>query len=236
MQGRGQEADELRQAASEVVAGLQQLYAPQLGCWNVRNRDQQLAPVRHAYDLLTVLNCIPEDLTDEQRSEMTAFFVRELRTDTWMRALSARDDDVLFSLRPDHQWNGAYPAWPPETVKGLCRIGESKLAFDWLQGLARSANQGPFGQAHFVDTAVPSEAGGAAKASGDCPYINDWHSSSSGSWISAVLEGLFGLRTGRAGELTSNPCEEALDCGATLDHLPFQNKLYRVDGDGVHLQ
>ncbi len=207
--GRDREATELRGQANALFGRLQQLYVPELGCWMVRNREQQLVTVRHAYDLLTVLNCVPDDLSESQQREMAGFFVRELQTPTWMRSLSAEDDNVIFSLRPDHQWNGAYPAWPPETAKGLCQIGRSSLAYEWFRGLARSANQGPFGQAHFVQSAVPGESGGARKASAEAPYINDWHSSSSGSWLSAIIEGILGLRTMVAGEITARFCDEA---------------------------
>ena len=62
----------------------------------------------HAYDFLTVLNTIPDDLSALQKSEMTAFFQRELQTPTWLHALSCDDDDAMFSVRPDHQWTGAY--------------------------------------------------------------------------------------------------------------------------------
>ena len=89
-----------------------------------------------------------------------------------------KDEDVLFSVRPDHQWTGAYPAWPPETARGLYRIGEVDLAFSWLRSLARSANQGPFGQAHFADNVVAPNEGGARKSPSEMPYINDWLSSS----------------------------------------------------------
>jgi len=43
--------------------------------------------------------------------------------------------DASFSVRPDHQWTGAYPAWPPLTVTGLYKIGQGELAFEWLKGL-----------------------------------------------------------------------------------------------------
>ena len=84
---------------------------------------------------------------------MVHFFRRELQTDTWMHALSPKDDDVLFSVRPDHQWTGAYPAWPPETARGLYRIGEVDLAFSWLKGLVREAPTRVHSGRHTLRTA-----------------------------------------------------------------------------------
>ncbi|MGA7305943.1 MAG: hypothetical protein WBW88_13775, partial [Rhodothermales bacterium] len=137
-----------------------------------------------------------------------------------------------FSVRPDHQWTGAYPAWPPEILKGLCRTGHADLAPHWVQGLARSANQGPFGQAHFADGVVPSVSGGAAKAPPEDPYINDWHSSSSGSWVSAVIEGFFGVSV-ENDHLVARPQLGAVDPDARLENVRFRGEDYVVDASGV---
>ena len=80
-----------------------------------------------------------------------------------------------------------------EIARGLCRIGRADVAAEWMRGLAKSANQGPFAQAHMADGVRPLESGGAIKSSQEAPYICDWHSSSSGSWVGAVIEGLFGV-------------------------------------------
>ena len=144
------------------------------------------------------------------------------------------DEDVLFSIRPDHQWTGAYPAWPPETARGLYRIGEVDLAFSWLKGLARSANQGPFGQAHFADSVMELDSGGARKAPSEMPYINDWHSSSSGSWVGVILEGIFGLRPTLAQGITAKPQFGPFDPKAELLGLQYQGKRFGVNKDGIY--
>ena len=126
--GRGEGAD----------AQVNKLYVEGKGFFHARFPDGSLREVRHCYDFNTVLNTIPDDLPDKQKREMVEFFRRELQTPTWMHALSCDDDDAMFSVRPDHQWTGAYPAWPPQAVTGLYRIGEIDLAFDWLKGLAHA--------------------------------------------------------------------------------------------------
>ena len=89
-------------------------------------------------------------MPDKQKKEMVAFFKRELQTPTWMRALSTKDLDVTFSIRPDHQWTGAYCSWAALALSGLYVAGEAN-GTDWMKGLAKTAQQGPFGQAHFTE-------------------------------------------------------------------------------------
>ena len=231
--GRADEAASLRDEAERLLPRLQQLYVEGAGYWNSRQLDGELKPVRHAYDLLTILNTVGRDLPKRQQQEMMRFFDRELRTDTWMFGLSPKDEDVLFSVRPDHQWTGAYPAWPPETAKGLFHIGATETALNWLQGLAKSANQGPFGQAHFAGSVAPLESAAARKATAEPPYINDWHSSSSGSWVSLVIEGLFGVSATPGDGITADPHLDGWAEGASLENLSYQGKPYRVDGEGI---
>lgn len=121
--------------------------------------------VRHCYDFGTVLSTMPDDLSAAQKREMTVFFARELQTLAWMRALSTHDPDVTFSVRPDHQWTGAYAAWPAIALTALYHAGEDRRAYEWMRGLARTARQGPIGQAHFAETAVDPEAGGGRESS-----------------------------------------------------------------------
>lgn len=232
MRGRSDVAAKLRGEAKELSARVQQLYIDGKGYWNARFPDGSLHEVRHVYDLITVLNSIPEDLSEKQKREMVDFFKRELRTPTWMHALSCDDDDAMFSVRPDHQWTGAYPAWPPLTVTGLYRIGQGDLAFDWLKGLAKSANQGPYGQAHFVETVFDPEDGGARKASADFPYINDWTCSSNGAWCNIIIESIFGVRAGFT-NITATPQFGRFDPESRLKNLRWQGKIFDVTRKGL---
>ncbi|RPI71797.1 MAG: hypothetical protein EHM47_09445, partial [Ignavibacteriales bacterium] len=180
----------LLKEAEQLVPEIQKLYVNGKGYWNTRFPNDELVEVRHCYDFITILNTIADDLSEKQKKEMTEFFINELQTPTWMHALSPGDDNVLFSVRPDHQWNGAYPAWPAQAATGLYKIGKGEIAFNWLKGIARSANQGPFGQAHFVETAFDPESGGARKSTPDGPYICDWSVSSHGSWTNIIIESI----------------------------------------------
>lgn len=223
------------EAEAEVLVGdLQQLYAPGAGHWYARQPDGRLVPVRHCYDFSTVAATVADDLTEAQKSEMVGFFVRELQTPTWMRALSDRDTDASFSVRPDHQWTGAYPAWPPNAAAALYRFGRADLAAPWLHGLARSANQGPFGQSHFADGVLAPESGGALKAPAELPWINDWTCSANGAWVALVVQSVFGVRIGLDGSVTAAPQLEGLDPDARLVGLRVQGRTWDVDATGAH--
>ena len=147
----------------------------------------------HAYDFFTVINTIGDMLPKKQKEEMVAFFENDLKTNIWMRSLSVKDPNAMFSVRPDHQWNGAYPAWPSQSLMALIRAGKKELALSWIDGLSKSANQGPFGQAHFTETIMKTDQGGARKSSAEEPWIVDWTCSSNGNWAEAVLKGFAGI-------------------------------------------
>ena len=125
------------------------------------------------------------------------------------------------------------PDWPPETVKGLHRIGEVDRAFDWLKGLSKSANQGPWGQAHFADSVVERECGGARKAPPDFPYITDWTCSSNGSWVGVVIGSIFGIDATPGDGLTSRPQFGPFDPDARLRNIAYQGRRYHASRHGL---
>ncbi|MFG1624055.1 hypothetical protein [Kribbella sp. NPDC049227] len=225
----------LRKEADEQVRHLNELYIEGRGFWHARQPDGAMIPVRHCYDFNIVGTTIAADLSENQRTEMVDFFQRELQTPTWMRALSPYDADAAFSVRPDHQWNGAYPAWPADAGRALFQLGRADVVLEWLPGLAKSANQGPTGQAHFVEEAAPPMAGGARKSPPQFPYLIDWSCSSSGSWVSLVLEGVFGVEVGLDGTVTANPQVAALDPDARLTGLRVGSTTYDITATGAQI-
>ncbi|HWD82954.1 MAG TPA: hypothetical protein VG497_28840 [Kribbella sp.] len=231
--GDADRAAQLRKEASAQAGHVNDLYVEGKGFWHARQPDGSLVPVRHCYDFNIVGTTIPDDLSASQCAEMVTFFQRELQTPTWMRALSPYDADAAFSVRPDHQWNGAYPAWPADAGRALFALGRGDVLLDWLPGLAKTANQGPCGQAHFVEEAQPAMAGGAAKAPSQFPYLIDWSCSSSGAWVSLVLEGVFGIEVALDGTVTASPQVAALDPDARLTGLRVGSKTYDVTADGL---
>ena len=169
-----------------------------------------------------------------QKREMVDFFVRELKTPTWMRALSTKDLDVTFSIRPDHQWTGAYCSWPALALSGLFEAGAVDLANDWIKGLAQTSMQGPYAQAHFTEAFInPESNGGALKAPSDQPYINDWACVSGCNYLEPIVDSLFGVNAGLFGTITAKPQFGKLDPKAELRNIHYQGKRYVADRNGV---
>jgi len=231
--GKKERVQDYLNEANALIPQINQLYIDGKGYWSTRFPDGRLVEVRHCYDFITILNMIPDDLSQKQKTEMVEFFKNELQSPTWMRALSAGDDNALFSVRPDHQWNGAYPAWPAQAVTALFKTGNTELALKWLKGLSKSANQGPLGQAHFVETAIDTDSGGARKAPPDMPYITDWTVSSSGSWTNIIIESLFGIKAGLNNGISAVPQFGSFDPKAELKNISYQGTLYNADAKGL---
>ncbi|MBE7955340.1 hypothetical protein ABTZ44_16225 [Microbacterium oxydans] len=231
---RGDEtaASALRTEAEALLPAVIARYRPGTGVFTAGQPDGTQLPVRHCYDFSVVGTTIAEDLAPGIRDEMVGFFQRELQTDNWMRALSPWDPDASYSPRPDHQWNGAYPAWPADAGRALSALGAPEVLTGWIEGLSRTANQGPMGQAHFVEEAVPGINGGARKAPPQLPYIIDWSCSSSGAWIELVIEALFGVSVAAGGTVRAAGCVAALDPGATLRGLRVGTRTYDIDASG----
>ena len=224
---------ELLSESHEVLSELMNLYNDGTGCWNARFPDGKLVEVKHCYDFFTILNTIHTDLTSRQKDEMLRFFVEELQTPVWMRALSPKDSNAMFSVRPDHQWNGAYTAWPALAADGLFKINKSDLAFDWLKGIAKSANQGPFAQCHFVESAMDTDSGGALKVYYEWPYGSDWACSSNGSYAETIIEGLFGVKATKYEGITAAPQFGKFDPKAELRNLKYRDSIYNVSKNGL---
>ena len=231
--GEIREARRLRQEADELAHEVVALYVPGRGYWHARQRDGSLVPVKHCYDLTTAGFALGGDLPPEIRREMVDFFTSELRSATWMRALASSDPDAAYSLRPDHQWNGCYTAWPAEAARALYRLGAPDVVADWLPGLARSAAEGPFAQGHFVEGLVASSHDGAPKGPPQRPYLMDWACGSAGSFVGMVIEGVFGVDVTLDGTVSATPRLEGIDPSARLRGLVVGGDSYDVSAAGV---
>lgn len=232
--GALEKAAALRVEAQQLSRKVLELYVPGKGIWRCRLPDGSMNEVHHCYDFGTVLVTIGDTLNKQVKSEMVRFFREELQTPMWMRALSTKDLDVTFSIRPDHQWTGAYTAWPSLALSALFVAGEGDVAFKWIKGLAETAKQGPIAQAHFSETAVAPEAGGGArKAPSDQPYINDWACVSGCAYLEPVVENLFGIQAGLFGKIESQPAFGLFDAKAELRNINYQGKAYVATKQGI---
>lgn len=198
--GRDPEALELEGTADGLAAAVQQLYVEGEGYFACRQPDGSLVSVRHCLDFFTVLQCMPDALSDQQVEEMIAFFRRELKTTSWMHALSPLDPDSAFSSRTDHQDEGAYTTWPAYSLEVLLQTGHEQLALEWMglggsPGLADVTRQGPFGQAYtHGDEGSPTVAGMPAKAPMEFPHIEKPVLLPGGKYAQVVIEALAGVQ------------------------------------------
>jgi hypothetical protein len=227
--GDSRQAAQLRSEAKELAAQINRLlYVEGKGWWKCGQPDGTYKEVRHCYDLLAVFDAMFEDLSDRQKKEMSNFFWTELHTPLWMHALSPYDDDATWDVRADHSWLGAYVAWPPMTAKGLYKIDPSARVAEWVKGLARSGNQGPYAQAHVVESVFPPEKGGAMKSPYDLPYQNDWAIVAGGSFTDMVIDSIFGADLTLYDGIGMKSRLSDFDPEAKLSNLNYQGKKYTV--------
>ncbi len=227
-------ATSFRKEANELGKRVQELYVDGEGIWKCRLPDGSYNIVHHCYDFGTTLMNIGDLMPAKQKKEMVAFFRRELQTPTWMRALSTRDLDVTFSIRPDHQWTGAYCSWAALALSGLYVAGETDVALDWIKGLAKTTMQGPLAQAHFTEAFyTPESNGAAAKSTSDQPYINDWACVSGCNYLEPIVDSIFGVKAGLFGEITAKPQFGKFDANAELRNINYQGAKYTATKNGV---
>ncbi len=232
--GQKDKANAMRKEANDLGERVQQLYVDGKGIWRCRLPDGSYNEVHHCYDFGTTLMNIGDLMPAKQKREMVEFFKRELQTPTWMRALSTKDLDVTFSIRPDHQWTGAYTAWAALALSGLFVAGETETAFEWMKGLAKTTQQGPIAQAHFTEAFyTPESNGGAIKAPSDQPFINDWACVSGCNYLEPIVDSIFGVNAGLFGEITAKPQFGKFDPKAELRNINYQGKTYMASRSGV---
>ncbi len=227
-------AEEYRNEAADLGRRVQDLYVPGRGIWKCKLPDGSYNEVHHCYDFGVTLMTIGDLMPASQKREMVDFFVRELKTPTWMRALSTKDLDVTFSIRPDHQWTGAYCSWPALALSGLFAAGAVDLANEWMKGLAKTSMQGPYAQAHFTESFYAPESNGAAsKSPSDQPYINDWACVSGCNYLEPIVDSLFGVDAGLFGGIKAKPRFGSFDPNAELRNINYQGKRYTAGKNGI---
>jgi hypothetical protein len=232
--GDASQAAQLRSEAKELAARINRLlYVEGKGWWKAGQPDGTYLEVRHCYDLLTIFDTMFKDLSDGQKKEMSSFFWTELYTPLWMHALSPWDVDASWNVRADHSWLGAYLAWPSMTAKGLYKVDPSARVAAWVKGLARTANQGPYAQAHIVESVFPPESGGAMKSPLEKPYDNDWAVVSGGSYTDMVIDSVFGADLTLFDGIRVKSRLVDFDPEAKLSQVSYQGKRYTITQHAV---
>jgi len=228
--GDAARARELRAKSKQLAERINRLlYVEGKGWWRAGQLDGTFNEVRHCYDFIAVADSMADDLSPKQKREMTHFFWSELKTPKWMRALSSGDDDATWNIRPDHSAIGAYASWPPMSAKGLYQLGmpPAEVAA-WLREVAKAGNQGPIGQAHFVEDVWPALKGGAFKCPNDPPYINEWCCIAGGAFTDMVIDTIFGVGLSLDGTTVNSRLAD-FDLKAELRGLRHHDKQYIID-------
>ncbi len=236
--GDSARAAQFRSEASGLAARINRLlYVEGKGWWRCGQPDGSFNQVRHCYDLLTVFDTMFEDLRESQKKEMAHFFWSELHTSLWMHALSPGDSDSSWNpgafngpqgLRSDHTWIGSYLAWPPMTAKGLYKFDSPSRIAAWLKNVAKIADQGTYGQAHYVETTIPPDAGGARK-----DPIGGWYEVAGGSFSNLVIDTIFGADLTLDSGIKVSSRLQDFDPAAELRNLPYQGKNYSIFSKGA---
>ena len=222
-------AERLRDGARDLLRGVMGLYAEGAGFWHAKYPDGSAVPVRLLYDFVAASDCIADDLTADMRREMIAFFLRELKTEAWVRALSDWDDDAVRSFRPDWAWTGAYGAFPAMSVAALRRLGcNEPWIVEWLRKVALAACQGPIGQCHVVEPLGDAPRGGARKSP-----IGGWTVNATAAFPAVFAEHVFGVRATLRDGLRWTGYLTGMDRDAVLENVPFQGTNYRVTARGA---
>lgn len=224
--GDSSSARERRAVAQKIADAVMELYQPG-GYFACRQPDGSLVPVQHCYDFGVVMATLFDDLGPARRREMLAFFRQKLQTPSWMRALAADDPAAAFSLRTDHTATGAYTSWAAYALIALCRMGELDDALKWIQGIAGVAAQGPFGQAAFHGgEGSYLEDGAARKAPDTPPHYEEWIEIAGGTYIGAILEGVFGIRATLFDGVNASPEISRFHPQARVTGLQYQGRQF----------
>ncbi|WP_133995703.1 glycosyl hydrolase family 95 catalytic domain-containing protein [Dinghuibacter silviterrae] len=234
--GNGVRAADLMAKAGRLLPAVLSLYDAGQGVWDALDSAGHKVPVRHCYDYIVTGQALENDLSSQTKTEMNRFVSTELRTRTWMRAMSLKDPAAAKSDRPDHGPMGSYDAWPPETMDVMCRFGDFDDAVAFLRATEAMTHQGPWAQAHeFLgpdsrgsDPVVRVASRGGQDANEGC----------GGSFAEVVIRSFFGFRADLSGD---KPV--LLDPGVprgfegVLKHVSWKKKMYTIvsDAKGLHI-
>ena len=197
--GDSSRAAQFRTEAKDLAARINRLlYVPGKGWWRCGQPDGSFFEVRHCYDLLTILDTMFEDLSDAQkRRRWPAFFGANFRRRSGCTrfrpemptpvGILVRSTDRKGSRSRPTLEVGSYIAWPPMTARGLYKFDSPGRIAGWLKNVSKTANQGTYGQAHYADTTVAPDAGGARK-----DPLGGWYEPAGGSFTSLVIDSIFG--------------------------------------------
>ena len=227
-------AADLRDQAAKIQAAVLGLYSPGEGTWNTMNLDGRRFLSRHCYDYIVVGQAMENELTAKMKKEMTAFVDNELRTKTWMRAMSLKDPAATKSDRPDHGPLGSYDGWPPLVMDVMCRFGAFDRAVDFLRSTEEVTHEGSFAQGH--EFLGPNQRGydPIVRIASRC-----WHDANcicGAAFMEVIIGSFFGYRPDLPGEsLQLLAPDTPRGFTGELRHVPYHGEHYTLvsGADGI---
>lgn len=225
-------AKELRAKASQLLPAVLALYEPGQGVWNAVDKDGKKVPIRHCYDYIVTGQALENDLTPQVKSEMNSFVENELRTKTWMRAMSLKDPAAARSDRPDHGPLGSYDGWPAMTMDVQCRFGAFDQAVDFLRVAEAVTHEASFSQSHeFLgkdarghDPLVRVSNRGGQDVNGGC----------GAAYAEVIIRSFFGFRSDLSGKepfLLAPKTPRGFS--GELRHVSFRGAQYTITSDSM---
>ena len=203
VQGRGQEADDLKSLSQAIVnESVKSMYVGGGGWWRVIDVKAGTATeVRHVIDFIYAAEgfCGAEgregwacSLSDDQRSQMVAFALDQLydAATGWVRALSLGDGAAPID-RPDHGSTGAYDAWPALMFSSMTHLdGDFNRSLGFLRSVTNVTFEGPYGQAHRLPS--PTVSAGEYSAYKTSTGFTRYFGNNGAAFAEVVLKVLFG--------------------------------------------
>jgi hypothetical protein len=116
-------------------------------------------------------------------------------------------------------------------AKGLYKVDAPAHVAKWVKALVKASLQGPYGQAHFVESFFPPTHGGACKCPTDPPYLTDWSEVCGGCFTDLVIDSIFGVECTLQKGIKATPRLDEFAAEAKLVNVNYQGKAHVISKD-----
>jgi hypothetical protein len=201
------------------------MYVSGQGLWSsfVSSTNPQFTPVPTVVDFAHVSRFLRNDLSNNQRSESSEFFLSQLLFPTWtgwLRALAVPDGD--YSQRADHGTTGSYTTWGSLSIEALAiNDGNWSRAITLFNQFSPILRLGPLGQAGQVKIiGIDNSTEHIVFKAPEWPFVNI----AGANFADVILRSLFGFFPKWAASSLADvelfpPLVLPLDFNATLENV-----------------
>jgi hypothetical protein len=201
------------------------MYVSGQGQWStfVSSANPQFTPVPTVVDFAHVSRFLRNDLSNNQTSESSEFFLSQLLFPNWtgwLRALAVPDGD--YSQRADHGTTGSYTTWGSLSIEALAiNDGNWSRAITLFDQFAPILRLGPLGQAGQVKIiGIDNSTEHVVFKAPEWPFVNI----AGANFADVILRSLFGFDPKWASSSLADvelfpPLVLPLDFNATLENV-----------------